>query len=593
MERISDITRKIGRGIARTLYQSNNSNSSSVKGKISFDSSDTSLPISGDLEQTISSVEALINEASGLKIRRIERSGVPFVVFYVDDLVDVTRLETSILLPLQERDTGNQPDSIVTETIHSAKETHIYSVQDIVWAILDGKCVVLSKGWKEAIGFDVRKSKTRQVTEPHSERTLGGPHHGFVEDLPTNINLLRRSIKHPRLRLISLTVGRISRTQVVVLYIEGITRVDLVTEVLSRLKRIDVDIAEDANHLAEFMEDCPFSPFPQIGTTERPDRVVSALVQGRVAIMTDGSPSTMMVPFPAISFLQSPDDYYERWPLSMITRIVRLISAIVALFFPSAFLAVITFHQEIIPRNLALAIAIQRERVPYPAIVELLLLTVVFEIVTEAAIRLPQALGQTIGIVGTLVIGESAARANLVSNVSLIVVAATAIAQYTVTPTLTTAIRFLRVPLLLLSAFLGIFGAFSGVIIILLHLCSLRSFGFPYLSPYTPLSITDMSDSTIRLPRWMQTRRPEIIGDKNPVRIRPGQEPTPPKEASERLELETIPKKVLISTEVPKASSTDSRKTSVKYPNQRTLSERVITGKTIGKALKRIFGRSH
>ncbi|MGI6632356.1 MAG: spore germination protein [Bacillota bacterium] len=479
-------------------------------------------PVSPELDRTLDSVKRYLDSTSGLKARHLNVAGRASAILYIEQIVDKPRLESGLILPLQQAHGCHTPDSVLQEIVPSTSGREVHTIHDIVWAILDGDSILVCEGWPRALAFDIRGGDKRPISEPEMEVTIKGPRQSFVEDVNTNLAMIRRKIRHPSLRLMSLTIGNLSRTKVFMLYIQGIARPDVVAEVFSRLSRIDIDAVEDTGYLVEFIEDSPMSPFPQVGVSERPDRVTAGLSQGRVAVLVDGSPFAMMVPFPAVAFLQSPDDSYERWPLTLITRVTRLASVLISIFFPAFYVALTTFHQEIIPRHLALTIAVQREQVPYPVLVECFALIAVFEIVTEASVRLPRAMGQTIGIVGTLVIGESAVRANLTSNVTVIVIATTAVAQFTVPPGFTTTIRLLRLPLLVLGSSLGLYGVFAGTILILLHVASLRCVGLPYLYPYSPLSTEDLGDASIRLPWWTHTKRPVITAEANVVRIRRG-----------------------------------------------------------------------
>ena len=519
------------------------------------------IPIPQDLDAALCEVEGFIGTSSGLKIRRLTILEVPAAILYIEEIVDRSRLETGVVAPLileaeKLRRLGRKdpvtPDLVVGRVAVAAQTKRLNDIRDIVWSVLDSAAVVVAAGWRQAVSLQIPGTDRRAVVAPEMEVTVRGPREGFVERIDANVGLIRYRLKHPRLRIVNLTVGRYTRSKVAVLYVEGLARVEVVAEAVSRIKRIDIDAVVDSGQVEEFIEDSPLSPFPQVGSTERPDHAVGGLVQGRVVILVDSSPFALIVPFPGISFLQSAEDYYQRWVASLITRTIRLISVLVALFLPSAYVAFTTFHQEVIPRSLALAIAVQREMVPYPAIVEALALTLVFEIVTEASIRLPRPMGLTIGIVGTLVIGESAVRANLISNVMVIVIAATALAQFTIMHPMTVTVRLLRLPILLLSSTLGLFGIFFATIAILLHLSSLRTFGEPYLTPYAPALAPDMKDTTLRLPIWAQVTRPSLEATRNLVRQPPGQRPRRPSRESDVLELEAVETRKL-SENPPKA----------------------------------------
>lgn len=293
----------------------------------------------------------------------------------------------------------------------------------------------------------------------------------------------------------------------------------LIEEVTKRIERIEVDGITGGGQLEELLQDNPYSPFSGIDTTERPDRLVAALLEGRGALIFDNTPYSLLFPSTLTSQMQSPEDYYNRFWFASFVRILRWAALLWAVVGPSFYIAVTSFHQELIPTALLSTIATTREAVPFPAFLEALLMELTFEILREAGIRLPKPFGQTIGIVGAVVIGSAAVSAGLVSSPMVVIVAMTAIASYTI-PSLTLGnnIRVLRFPLMILAAFLGLFGIMAGVVFFTFHLCSLRTFGIPFLSPLAPLSIEDMKDTFIRVPNWKMVLRPKLIGYANPHR---------------------------------------------------------------------------
>lgn len=270
--------------------------------------------------------------------------------------------------------------------------------------ILTGETALLVDGMAQALTVETKSWEHRTITEPATEAVIRGPREGFNEVLRMNTALLRRRIKSPYLRLDPMKIGRLSLTDVVVAWIEGVTNPDLVAEVKRRLKSLDTDWIPDSGYLEQFIEDFPFSPFPQFQYTERPDRTAAAVLEGRVAIMIDGSPLALIVPGGVTSYLTTAEDYYERFPYGSLLRLLRLFGTVTALTLPALYIAITTFHQELIPTPLVLLFTASREPVPFPALVEALLMVGGLELTREAGLRLPAPIGQTVGIVAFMVV---------------------------------------------------------------------------------------------------------------------------------------------------------------------------------------------
>lgn len=449
-------------------------------------------------------------------------------ILFVDGLVQKDLVDRDIIGPLLHGGTapGAVRDPAGLTSMGDARA--ITTLGDVVMNILGGDALLLVDGQAKATAYGVRGWKTRAVSEPATELVIRGPREGFVETLRFNTALLRRKIRSPALKMVALTLGRITRTSVVVAYVEGLANHVVVEEVLTRLRRIDIDGVLESGYVEEFIEDSPFSPFPQVQNTERPDVAAAQLLEGRVVILVDGTPFVLVVPVLFSQFMQASEDYYERFLMGSAIRLLRYLFLIVALLLPSLYIAIVTYHQEMLPSTLLLTVAAAREGVPFPAFVEALIMEIAFEILREGGIRLPRPIGQAISIVGALVIGEAAVRAGMVSAPMVIVVAITGIASFAIPRyNASIAIRMLRFPLMVLAGSLGMFGIVAGLGGILLHLCSLRSFGIPYLSPMAPLNWQGLKDVLIRAPRWSMRFRPRLTGHANPVRTAANLQPGP------------------------------------------------------------------
>lgn len=326
----------------------------------------------------------------------------------------------------------------------------------------------------------------------------------------------------------TIIVGQVSQTDIVIAYIDGIAPNSVLEEVRKRIRRIQIDGVLDSCYIEEFIEDITWTPFPQVQNTERPDVVCASLFEGKVAIFVDNTPFVLVVPMTFWTGLQAADDYYERSIYTTFVRFIRYALLNIALLLPSLYVALTTFHPQLIPTNLLISIAAAREGVPFPTVIETLMMEFMFEGLREAGIRLPKPVGSAVSIVGALVIGQAAVQAGIASAPVVIIVATTGISSFGIPRyNLGTACRLLRFPMLIMAGMLGLYGVIIGFFIIIIHLLGLRSFGVPYMSPVAPLIPGNLKDIFIRAPRWSMTRRPAFISGANKRRVPEGQQPSP------------------------------------------------------------------
>ena len=351
-----------------------------------------------------------------------------------------------------------------------------------------------------------------------SQSVVRGPREGFSENIRVNTALIRRKIKDPSLWMESKEIGRLSKTNVAIMYINGVADDKIVKELHSRLDRIDIDGILESGNIEEFIQDSQYSPFPTVYNTERPDVVAAALLEGRIAILVDGTPFVLIVPALFVQFFQSSEDYYQRAIMASLIRLLRFFAFGISLLAPALYIAAITFQQEIIPPPLLISLAAQREGVPFPAFIEAVIMEITFEILREAGLRMPRVIGAAMSIVGAFVIGTAAVEAGIISAAMVIVVSITAISSF-VSPTYDIAIagRILRFLFMGMAASFGLFGIMVALIALILHLTSLSSFGVPYMAPLAPYSASGQKDTFIRLPIWKLLSRPKYIS-KNSVR---------------------------------------------------------------------------
>jgi hypothetical protein len=488
-------------------------------------------PLSTDLNQNIDVLRSVYEGCSDVVFRSFFIGGkTKAFLIYIEGLCNIEEMDTSVLSPLMDERATNFDTltELLEKHVPVAKEKEFNTFPDCIKYLSKGNPVLLLENESKGFAFGLAKWEKRSVEEPTAESVIRGPREGFTESLGVNTSLLRRRIRSPKLKLTSMSIGRFTETEIIIAFVEGIVDQTLVKEVTERLQRIDIDGILESGYIEEMIEDNPFSPFPQILSTERPDVVVSNLLEGRVAILVDGTPFALVAPTTLYSLLQSSEDYYQRFLIGTMIRWLRFIFVVISLLLPSLYVAVSTFHHEMVPTPLLLSMASSREQVPFPALVEALIMEITFEALREAGIRLPKQVGAAVSIVGALVIGQAAVQAGIVSAPMVMVVAITGIASFTI-PRYTAgiALRMLRFPVILLAGSLGLMGVMLGVIFILIHLCTLRSFGVPYLTPMAPMKPREMKDVLIRAPWWMMNTRPHLTGHFNQYRQDLHQKPDP------------------------------------------------------------------
>jgi spore germination protein KA len=467
---------------------------------------------SDHLEKNVSYIEQVLFPSDDVKKRALSFQGKKGTLLYIESLTDQKVIQENIIEPLT-RNHSDELDHLFT-SVELKRENDL---EKGIAALLKGMCLYFLDGHKDFLVIGAKASYVRDISEPENEYVVRGPHNGFIEDLTHNLYAVRKLVESPNLRVRYMHIGRVTQTKVAILYMQDVANPRLVKEVERRLKDISADMLMSPGFIQEFMEDKTFSPFPQILITERPDRTVSNLMDGRVAIMADGAPTALVVPVTLFAFYQSVDDYHSRWMVGSFVRVIRLLSFLVAFQLPAFYIATVSFHPEILPVDLVFRLQGSISHVPFPPLIEVISLELIFELLRESGVRLPTRVGQTIGIVGGLVIGDAIVRTGLVSYPTTIVVALTAIASFVVPSNeMSAAVRFLRFPLMLLAAIYGYYGISFGLMMISIHLCKLESFGTPYLAPLAPLRLKDMKDTFLRFPIWTLSQRPH---DPHPKRM--------------------------------------------------------------------------
>lgn len=444
-------------------------------------------------------------------------------VFYLDGMVNPEIINENIIQPILSDDlTQNISNhNLLDELRYKVIVANNVSVSDdfnvIAAALYAGDTVFLLENCDRVLVIDSKGWQTRSITEPESARVVRGPREGFTESIIMNISLIRRKIKSHELKFKFREIGERTHTKVCICYIDDIISKDVLKELERRLDEIKIDGVLDSGYIQELIRDEPFSPLETVGYSERPDVVAGRLLGGRVAVIVDGSPVVLTVPFVIIETIQSNEDYYNNYIFASINRLFRGMSLLLSISVPAIFLAIVTYHQEMLPTPLLLSISASREGVPFPTVLSMFIMLLIFDLLREVGTRMPTPIGQAVNIVGTLVLGQAAVDARLVSAPIVIVTAFTGIVNLMNITFIGPSI-LIRFFLLFASAFIGIYGFIFGFVVILLHLMSLRSFGVPYMLGTTKIEDHDGQDVLVRAPWWSMTLRPKIIGARNLVR---------------------------------------------------------------------------
>ncbi|MCO5387497.1 spore germination protein [Desulfosporosinus sp.] len=444
-------------------------------------------------------------------------------IIYLDGMVNAEIINENIIQPVLSNDlsedieSGNLLEELKKKVIVSNNVTLETEVNKIVSSIINGDTLFLLEGYDKSLIISSKGGQTRPITEPTSSRIIRGPREGFTESIMLNLSLVRRKINNPEFKVKFKEIGERTHTKTCICYIEGLALEGILNELELRLDKIEIDGIIDSGYIQELIKDAPYSPFETIGSSERPDVIAAKLLEGRIALFVDGSPFVLTVPYLVVENFQSNEDYYNNYIFSTMNRLVRGFTAVTSITIPALFLSLVTYHQEMLPTSLLLSISSSREGVPFPTVVSLFIMLFIFDMLREAGTRMPSSVGQAVNIVGTLVLGQAAVEARLVSAPVIIVTALTGIMTLINMNFISATIIF-RTFLLLGASFLGIYGFLMCIIILYLHLMSIRSFGVPYMMNVTRAKDHDGHDAWIRAPWWTMTLRPKIIAAKDLVR---------------------------------------------------------------------------
>ena len=470
-----------------------------------------------------------IGQGPDVVMRRFKVAGQrEAALLYLDNMVNQQLVSQFLIMPLQRLKTiPDNVEELVQNAIAIGKAKFEDDLNVLIDAILNGGGVFLLDGEARGVVLDIVKWEKRGVSEPATDVVVRGPHEGFVETMQTNISMIRRKIRHPDLVFEQMKIGRYSQTSVCIVYVKSIAKQEVLTELRERLARIDIDGILESGYIEELIEDNPCSPYPTIGTTEKPDIVAAKVLEGRLALLVDGSPIALTIPLLFVEGFQSAEDYYSRFYYVSFVRIVRYMAYFISMVLPGLYAAITTYHQQLIPIRLLLTMAAAEENTPFSTGLSLLIMVFAYEVLREAGVRMPRPVGQAVSIVGAIVMGDAAVSAGLISAPVLIVVALTVISSFVTVPYAESA-SVLRILFLVAGWWLGFFGILVLGLGALLYLNSLRSFGIPYFMPFSPVVIKQFKDVFVRFPLWSLQKRPKQLS-RNRRRMAPGLRPQPPK----------------------------------------------------------------
>lgn len=449
------------------------------------------VPLTTSAAMNLEQVQRCYSENELISIRELCHSDLNCgaYIVYLTILVDEKRLNEQIIrkinLDLSVNDDQGHAQKTILETLYSLGDVQVLTdINEVVSHVADANFVIFIDGHTEGYAMSLPGYKTRSIGEPQLELNVRGPREAFSDDLQINLGMVYRRMKSTNLKAKLVHIGQESQTKVMILYLAGVVDSGVLDEMMRRIDAIEIKTLVDITQIEELIQDSTFSPFPQILDTERPDRVITAVNRGKIIIMMDGSPNALIAPSTFFEMLHPSEDLYERFYFANFMRVIRLITLFVSLMGPSLYIALTTFHLEMIPTPLMMTFLTAKAGIPFPTFIEAIIMELSFEILREASLRLPRVVGQSVSIVGALIIGEAAVQSGIVSRPMVIVVAMTGIASFTI-PSFSTGISFriLRFPLMFLAASQGMFGVSVGLFLIVYHLCSLRSCGVLFLDP--------------------------------------------------------------------------------------------------------------
>lgn len=473
--------------------------------------------LSGCLKDDVEYLKQLFKNDCLLRVRElILPDKTECALFFLDGMVSGSALNESVVRPLLTYkgiiDKTAISNFVCLKVLFVAEAQPQLYLDQMLRSLLYGDTLIIFNGDKNSVTVDTKGWRTRGISEPGDERVLEGPREGFDEAIIPNMAMIRRKLPTPDLKAEYVTAGRRTDTKMFICYLDSLVNKTALRELKRELKKIDIDGVLDSNYINELVNKNRFSLFKTAGTTERPDIVAARLLEGRVALLVDGTPVVLTIPYLFSENFQSDDDYYQNYITAFVGRIMRYIGFITSIALPGVYLALITHHKQLVPTTFFITVASSRQNVPFPSFIECLLMIFIFEMLRETGLRVPQSMGSALSIVGGLVIGQAAVEARIVSAPMLIIVAASGISGLMVQK-LKGAVLYSRIIIVLLGNFFGLFGCFAGITALFYFVFSLSSFGTDYTSSINRISFQSLKDTLIRAPFFKMFTRPENLSE--------------------------------------------------------------------------------
>lgn len=490
-------------------------------------------PVSKKIDENIAWWKEQFSDCADIKMRPMclgKNMGIRCFLSYIEVTGGSNMMDESVLGKMLNR-LSDMPKEQVYEAVEQnglgvSDATPFATMREAADGMLTGDTILFLDGFGKALKIPDKGYPGMSLQETDSEKAIRGSNEGFGGSIKQNTALIRKRLRSPNLRVKERKIGTRSNTNVDLVYLDGLIYPQILQEIENRLGQFEIDGVQDSGVLEQLTERYWYSPFPQFQTTKRPDRAAMAILEGRIVLLSDNSPEALILPTDYNSFIKTTDDYYNRWEIATFTRMLRYVASFLAMVLPGLYLAMTNFHTQILPTKLLLSFGAARQGVPFPGVVEVLLMELSFELLREAGVRLPGAMGNTIGIVGGLIIGQAAVDANIVSPMVVIVVAFTALCSFAIpNEDFATAFRILKFAFIGLCAALGFYGFLIGLLFVLIHLSQLESFGIPYLTPFVGADLNDYMDerdTLVRPPASSLTRRPIYANRKDRIRLRTG-----------------------------------------------------------------------
>jgi hypothetical protein len=461
-----------------------------------------------DIETFKQEIQTSVSNSDDLIFRVLQPHYEKIIIIYLEDLIDVNILNSCIIRPIEEINDESNAEKIANK-INIANITRTNQISEVVEQVLNGSAYLFRENDAYGILADIQDKATRGLEKAETESLVFGPKISFTESISKNLNLIRSNITDPKLCVETLMIGTRAKKKVQMVYIKDIADEENVNTFRQRIKDLEVDSIIDSTVLSQMIEDNSLTVFPQFITTELPDRLTISLLHGKIGLLVDRSPTVIIGPCTFMNFFESTEDIYMRWNMGTFLRIIRFIAIFFSVLLTPAYVAVLTFHYEVIPSALLVSLGQSRSNVPFPPVFEAFLLEFVIELLREAGARLPTKVGQTMGIVGGIVIGQAAVQAGFTSNILIIIIAISALGSFTAPSyAIGTAVRMIRFPIILMAGLYGGVGIMFCLCFILIHLLKITTLGRPYLSPLYPFRFSDLKYSVFRLPYQFLIQRP-------------------------------------------------------------------------------------